>query len=155
VGLLSRSRGPRDRVEPGAVADFGRVWLLKEESGLDPMTALEALDPIRKPIYHEPDGTRLAAEELRRHAARGEWEAIGAWQFADDFVDDEELKRELTDLALLTLAKMQITNLAIHIPYGALPRYEELTGGRPPHDGFFGPPAFDSHFGPSRAERES
>lgn len=154
MGLFSRSREPRNQVDSALLADFGRVWLLGEESGLDRTKAFEALDPLRKPIYYQPDGDLRAAEELRRHAVKGEWETIGAWQFASDFVHDEELERELTDLALLALMKMRITNLRIHLPFGVIQRYEQLTGGPAPDDGFYGPPVFDSHFGPSRADRE-
>jgi hypothetical protein len=141
-------------VDSSLLADFGRAWLLGDQNSLDRMKTFDALNPLREPIYHEPDGDLRAAEELRRHAARGEWEAIGAWQFATDFVRDEDLERELTDLALLTLMKMRITNLRIHLPFGVMGRYEELTSGPVPDDGFYGPPVFDSHFGPSREDRE-
>jgi hypothetical protein len=155
MGLFSRSSEARNRVDSARLADFGRLWLLREESGLDPTKALEALDGIRKPLYYQPDGDQRAGEELRRHAADGEWKAIGAWQFASDFVRDEELEDELRDLALLALMKMRITNLSIHLPAGAVSRYEELTQGPVPEDGYWGPPAFDSDFGPTRAEREA
>jgi hypothetical protein len=154
VGLFSSSRQPRDLVDSGRIADFGRVWLLKDESGLDGSAVFAMLDSLRRPLYYQSDGDLQVAEELRRHAAKGEWEAIGAWQFGRDFVQDEELKRELTDLALLTLDKMRITNLSIHLPSMDVQRFEELTGGPAPNDGFFGPPVFDSHFGPTREDRE-
>jgi muconolactone delta-isomerase len=154
MGIFGGRRQPTDQVDSRVVADFGRFWLLKEESGLDSTRALQQMGPLRQ-LHFQPDGDRRTAEELRRHAAKGEWEAIGAWQFSSDFVQDDELELELTDLALFALMKMRITNLAIHLPFASIPRYEELTGGPAPDDKFWGPPAFDSHFGPSRADRES
>lgn len=154
MGLFSSSRQARDLVDSARLADFGRVWLLKEDSGSDAAAVFTALDPLRKPLYYTPDGDVQVAEELRRHAAKGEWEAIGSWQYARDFVQDEELEAELTDLALLTLNKMRITNLSIHLPAMDVQRFEELTGGPAPNDGFFGPPVFDSHFGPTREDRQ-
>jgi hypothetical protein len=152
VGLFSHSRQPRDLVDSGLIADFGRVWLLKDESGLDGSAIFAALDPLRRPLYYQSNGDLQVAEELRRHAAKGEWETIGAWQFARDFVQDQGLERELTDLALLTLDRMRITNLGIHLPAMDQQRFEELTGGPPPNDGFFGPPVFNSHFGLRRED---
>ena len=154
MGFFSRNRETQGRVDSARIADFGRVWLLKEASGLDPMTAFKALDPLRMPLYENPPGDALVAEELRRHASKGEWEALGAWQFARDFVQDDELENELTDLALSTLERMRITNLSIHLPNMDVKRFEELTGAPAPYDGFYGPPVFNSHFGPSREERE-
>jgi hypothetical protein len=150
MGLFGK---PQDLIEPARLADFGRFWLLKEESGLDAGSALSGLDPLRKSLYHDPSAASRIAEELRRCAAKGEWEAIGAWQFSRDFLDDEELERELTDRALLALREMRITNLMIHLPSMDIERFEELTGGPAPDDGFRGPPVFDSHFGPSRKAR--
>jgi hypothetical protein len=154
MGLFSRNRVRGDRVDSERIADFGRFWLLQGESGLDSTAALEAVDQLLRPLYENPPGDAQVAEELRRHAAKGEWEALGAWQFARDFVQDEGLERELTDLALLTLEKMRITNLSIHLPRMDVQRFEELTGAPAPDDGFYGPPVFDSRFGPSREERE-
>lgn len=153
MGLFSNTRRPRNLTSSERLADFGRVWLLKDESGLDSMAAFKALDPLRMLLYESPPGEVLVAEELRRHAAEGEWEALGAWQFARDFLQDEELDRELTDLALLTLAGMRITNLSIHLPARDIQRFEELTGGPAPYDGCFGPPRFDSSPGPTREDR--
>lgn len=154
MGLFSRARRSRNLVDSDRIADFGRVWLLQEESGLDPMDAFRELDALRRPLYESPPGDALVADELRRHAAGGEWETLGAWQFARDFVQDEELERELTDLALLVLERMRITNLSIHLPRMDIQRFEELTGAPVPYDGFYGPPVFESHFGPGREERE-
>jgi len=154
MGFFSRNRELQDRVDSMRIADFGRVWLLKEASGVDPNAAFEQLNPLRRPLYEDPPGDALVAEELRRHAIKGEWEALGAWQFARDFVQDDELEKELTDRALLTLDSMRITNLSIHLPNMDIQRFEELTGAPAPYDGFYGPPIFDSHFGPSREERE-
>lgn len=105
----------------------------------------EALDPLRRPLYSEPDGDQRVGEELRRHAAKGKWEAIGAWQFGRDFVQDDDLERELTDIALLTLDSMHIGNLSIHLPRMDVQRFEELTGAPAPNNGFFGPPVFDTN----------
>ena len=151
MGLFSREIGqPKDLARSADVAAFGRFWLLRDASGVDPSAVFAALKPLREPLYAEPNATPRVGEELRRHAGKGEWEAIGAWQFARDFVQDESLSRELTDGALLTLDGMRITNLAIHLPVMDAARFEELTGSPAPNDGFFGPPVFDSHFGPTR-----
>jgi hypothetical protein len=45
---------------------------------------------------------------------------------------------------------MKVTNLGIHLAPVDSPRYRELTGGPIPNDGFFGPPAFESAYGPDR-----
>lgn len=151
MGLFSRRpMRPLNLVDTRALAAFGRGWLLDEESGLDRTTVFAALDSLRQPIYQGVDGERETADELRRHAEEDEWATLGAWQFSRDFLEDEGLEAELTDKALLVLDGMRITNLRLHLPPMDFTRYQELTGAPPPDDGFYGPPVFDSNFGPSR-----
>ncbi|MGH3276549.1 MAG: hypothetical protein ACRDNZ_19750, partial [Streptosporangiaceae bacterium] len=56
----------------------------------------------------------------------------------------------LIEGGLLAIARMRVSNLAIHLAPIDTPRYKELTGGPVPNDGFFGPPVFDSDYGPTR-----
>lgn len=149
---LSRSSVPVDLVTPAAFAQYGRVQLLGPElSGVrDADAALAALAPLRERLYRDARSDAQVADEIRRHMRQGEWEAVGAWRFVDDFVADAALAAEADDAALLALARMRITNLAVHLPLRLLGRFRELTSQDPPNDGFFGPPVFDSAFGPSR-----
>jgi hypothetical protein len=147
------SRIPKDLVTSGDLARYGRFQLLGAElSGVADYIAVSALlDPLRNEIYGgDPQAKLRATEEIRRHAQQGEWEAVGAWKFSRDAVPDADLERDMTDAALLALARMRMTNLAIHLGPAHLRRYEELTTEPAPNDGFFGPPVFDSNFGPTR-----
>jgi len=122
-----------------------------ELSGVvDSGAALALLEPLRSRLYTDAGGDRLVGEELRRHSQDGEWEAVGAWKFASNFVSDPAIEAELTDSGLLAVARMRVTNLSIHLGGDDLRRFEELTGGPAPFDGFFGPPTFDTPLGPSR-----
>lgn len=146
------SRTTPDLVSSEDIAQFGRFQLLGAElSGVaDASAVLALLEPLRVGLYDDPSVERRVHAELRRHATRGEWETVGAWRFVYDFVADAELDAEMRDAGLLALGRMRITNLAIHVPLGCIDRYRELTGQAPPDDGFFGPPVFDSPFGPTR-----
>ncbi|MGY1802959.1 hypothetical protein ACI78T_06735 [Blastococcus sp. SYSU D00922] len=145
----SRKPGVVDAIGSDALADFGRFEFLGEQSGVrDPYGLVSALVPRCIP----PDGPDAAevVAELRRHAARGEWEKVGAWKFVREFLAPESGADDLVDAGLLAIHRMRVTNLAIHLAPIDTPRFTELTGGPPPHDGFFGPPVFDSGFGPTR-----
>lgn len=146
------SRTPADLITPGALAQYGRFQFLGPElSGVADHTAAWALlEPLREGLYSDPQTKQRAIAEIRRHAQQGEWEAVGAWKCAFDMVPDADLEADMTDAALLALAGMRITNLAIHLGPDHLRRFEELTSEPAPNDGFFGPPVFDSNFGPTR-----
>lgn len=160
MGLFSRNRAPVDLVPASAVAAYGRRGFLGEADigGLDHSQAWESMQPLFNPLIQEGSSERRRAlEELARHARAGAWEAIGAWKYLHDapiydhdMVDQAPLKDTLTDHAMRVLKTMRVTNLRIHLGMGDLERYERVNGEPAPHDGFFGPPVFDSDFGPSR-----
>lgn len=141
-----------DRIDAADIARYGRVQILGYELSGEPgpLAAFDTLEPLRSALFGSETDTHAAVGELHRHASQGPWEAVGAWKFAADFVMDADTVRSLTDAGLLALDRMQITNLAIHLNGGDSDRYQELTGHPPANDGFFGPPVFDSPFGPTR-----
>ena len=147
----NRKTALADTISSDDLANWGRRQLLGEMSGIDPMTAYGLIEPLSMETYMQGGkGVAGVVEELRRHVGHGEWEAVGAWKFARDFLGEPADADEFIDAGLLAVDHMRITNLAIHLAPIDLPRYEELTGHAPPNDGFFGPPVFDSDFGPSR-----
>lgn len=145
-----RSQPAVDRISSEALAEFGRFEFLgRDQSGVvDPYSLVSDLVSSSYP----PDGPGYAevVAELRRHAESGEWEKVGAWKFVRNFLSDTPDVADLVDGGLLAIHRMRVTNLAIHLAPIDTPRYAELTGGPPPNDGFFGPPVFDSSFGPTR-----
>lgn len=143
---------PGDRISSEQLADFGRYQFLGEgQSGIKGTDSLDLVRALVEPIWMSaPDARASAVAELRRHAARGEWEAVGAWKVVREFLDDAPDTRDLIDGGLAAVTRMRVTNLSIHLSVSDSARYRELTGGPVPNDGFFGPPVFDSHFGPSR-----
>ncbi|MFZ6005557.1 MAG: hypothetical protein ACOYXM_16665 [Actinomycetota bacterium] len=139
-----------DRISSEALADFGRFEFLgREQSGVFDAYALVS-DLVS--LSYPPDGPGFQAvvAELRRHAQKGEWEKVGAWKYVREFLSDSDDVGDLIDGGLLAIHRMRVTNLSIHLAPIDTPRYTELTGGPPPNDGFFGPPVFDSDFGPTR-----
>ncbi len=139
-----------DLISSTALAEFGRYEFLgAEASGVSNAYSLVSALVSRSYPVGGP-GYREVVAELRRHAQQGEWEKVGAWKYVRNFMSDGEDVADLIDGGLLAISRMRVTNLAIHIAPIDLPRYVELTGGRPPNDGFFGPPVFASNFGPSR-----
>jgi len=132
------------------IADFGRFEVLgTERSGVT--DGYRLVEPLTTLLFsYEGPGEPAVVEELRRHASKGAWEAVGAWKVARNCLRDPDAASDVIDAGLLALAGMRMTNLAIHLAPIDEPRFVELTGGPPPNDGFFGPPVFDSSYGPSR-----
>lgn len=149
MGLFKRKKTV-DRITSEALADFGRFEFLgREQSGvLDAYSLVSELVALSYPP--EGPGYDDVVAELRRHAEKGEWEKVGAWKYVREFLKEGPDVADLIDGGLLTIYAMRVTNLAIHLAPIDTPRFVELTGGPPPNDGFFGPPVFDSHFGPTR-----
>ena len=148
-----------DRIRPEDLANFGRFEFLGEEgSGLSReqavpeylrQTGVDAM--IASMVNNDPSQRNAVIAELLRHGEVGEWEKVGAWKFVREFLDDDkEAIQPVIDAGLLALSRMRVTNLSVHLAPIDSPRYTELTGERPPNDGFFGPPVFDSNFGPTR-----
>jgi len=148
----NRKSATVDRISSEALANFGRYEFLgSQQSGIDPSDSYSLISELNELIFTSTSADRdLAVAELHRHAAKGEWERVGAWKYVREFLDDEADTRDLIDGGLLAIAQMRVTNLSIHLAPIDAPRYAELTGGPPPNDGFFGPPVFDSNFGPTR-----
>lgn len=145
------SHTAKDLITSEDLARYGRFELLGAElSGIDRSGAWALLEPLRDWLYSNLEDMSRGTTEIRRHAKVGEWEAVGAWKCAVNMVPDKDLEANMADAAMIALARMRITNLAIHLGPAYIRRFEELTGERPPNDGFFGPPVFDSHFGPTR-----
>jgi hypothetical protein len=148
----NRPRTDPDRISSAQLADFGRyAFLGPEQSGIDPAGAYSLISDLAIQIYtsNSTDRTQVIAE-LHRHADNGEWEKVGAWKYVRDFMNDASYTVDLIDSGLLAIARMRVTNLAIHLGHADASRYAKLTGGPVPNDGFFGPPVFDSSYGPTR-----
>ena len=144
-----RRKAPVDRTTSEALADFGRYEFLgPQQSGIQSGFALVS-DLMSLSYPADGPGAVEVVEELRRHAQRGEWEKVGAWKFVRQFPDMTNAA-DLIDGGLMAIHRMKVTNLAFHLAPIDTPRYKELTGEPPPNDGFFGPPVFDSDYGPSR-----
>jgi len=153
--LWQRNSPPVDRITSDALAEYGRVRFLgRVYPGAHDSWSL--VSPLAMPALKPADGAGrgLIVSELKRHAAKGDWEKIGAWKlvrdmFSEDGSQDPDLL-QLIDGGLVTVNRMRVTNLGIHLSTSDHIRYMELFGERPPVDGFFGPPVFDSDFGPTR-----
>lgn len=150
--IWNRKSGPADRISPRALADFGRFQFLgAEQSGIDATGSYDLISSLNELVFtsYPADRARVITE-LRRHAMQGEWEKVGAWKYVRDFLSEAPDTQDLIDGGLLAIHRMRITNLSIHLAPIDTPRYIELTGSPPANDGFFGPPVFDSSFGPTR-----
>jgi hypothetical protein len=150
MAFWKRQSTPRDVITSEALAEFGRYEFLgAEQSGVsDPYSLVSAL--VNRAYPTDGPGHANVVAELRRHAQRGEWERVGAWKFVREFLSEGPDTEELINEGLLALTRMRVTNLAIHLAPIEMSRWESLTGAPPPNDGFFGPPVFDSEFGPTR-----
>lgn len=151
MAFWNRDRRSTDLITSTALADFGRrEFLGADASGIADGYSL--VSDLATPIFNESSGATPPAvlRELRRHAAQGEWEKVGAWKFVRNFFRNEADGSDLVDAGLLAIDRMRVTNLAIHLAPIDRPRYEVLTGHQPPNDGFFGPPVFDSPYGRGR-----
>lgn len=150
MGLFRRAAPtPQDRITPQQLADFGRYELLGEQSEIPDGFAL--ISDLNELLYtgSPTDRQRLVAE-LERHAGRGPWESVGAWKYVRSFLDDDPTTSGLIDGGLRAVDQMRVTNLRIHLSPLDTRRFVELIGEEPPDDGFFGPPVFDSAYGPTR-----
>jgi hypothetical protein len=145
-------RGAQDRISSERLADFGRYLFLGSKLNAGgQQDSLSWVRALAEPIWMSAPNARVSASaELRRHAARGEWEAVGAWKFVREFLDEAPDTQGLIDGGLLAIAKMRVTNLGFNLAPVDVPRYRELTGLPVQNDGFFGPPVFDSAYGPNR-----
>jgi hypothetical protein len=143
-------RPPRNVITADQLADYGRYEFLgAEASGIE--NGYPLIEELAELIYMgDPAARAHATGELRRHAAAGEWEKVGAWRFAKDFLAPDPGIGDLTDNGLLALAQMRVANLGFVLASADMDRYAELTGGPVPNNRFFGPPVFDSEYGPSR-----
>jgi hypothetical protein len=148
----NRRTAPADHISPESLASFGRFEFLGAAlSGIEPSEAYGMIVGLNKLIFTSDLGDRAQAiAELQRHAAKGEWQRVGAWKYVREFMSDGPGTRDLIDGGLMAIHRMRVTNLSICPSQMDTQRYTEVTGEPPPHDGFFGPPAFDSDFGPRR-----
>jgi hypothetical protein len=144
------ARRPADVITAEQLAAYGRYEFLGAgQSGIEDGYPL-IVDLASRIYTGDPAAHAEVNGELRRHAERGEWEKVGAWKFAAAYLGREQDVADLIDGGLLALARMRVANLGFVLPFGDMPRYEELTGGPVPNNKFFGPPVFDSDYGPSR-----
>jgi hypothetical protein len=134
------------------LARFGRYLFLDSKiNGSEEPDSLSWVLPLARLIWGGGPASRpKVIGELRRHAAKGEWEKVGAWKFVREFLEEAPDTQDLIDGGLLAIARMRVTNLAINLAPDDTTRYRELVGGPVPNDGFFGPPVFDSGFGRPR-----
>jgi hypothetical protein len=144
---------PGDRISAEHLARFGRYLFLDSKmAGGEQQDSFSWIQPLASLLWagDQAHGRLTVVAELRRHAAAGEWEKVGAWKFVREFLDDAADTRSLIDEGLLAVARMRVTNLRFNLAPVDMPRYAEVTAGPVPDDGFIGPPSFDSGFGPSR-----
>ncbi len=141
-----------DQITSEQLARYGRYLFLDSKiNGHEEHDSLAWVSPLARLIWGgDPAPRPKVIAELRRHAAKGEWEKVGAWKFVREFSEEAPDTQDLIDGGLLAVARMRVTNLAFNLAPVDIPRYRELVGGQVPNDGFFGPPVFDSQFGPSR-----
>lgn len=142
-----RTTGTPDRMTSEWLAQFGRFKFLRSEANeaFDEMTVISRLIPDLYP--QDTPGYASVVAEVRRHAAVGEWERVGAWKFAREYLAGEF---DLVDEGLRAIHRMRCTNLAMHLAPIDQRRWAEVIGEPIPHDGFVGPPVFDSSYGPTR-----
>lgn len=104
------SRLPQDRINSQRLADFGRFEFLKEQSGIDASDAFDLVSPLASLSWAGGPGARpVIAAELRRHAAAGEWEKVGAWKFVREFLDEGPDTLDLIDGGLAALIRMRVS----------------------------------------------
>lgn len=141
-----------DQITSEQLARYGRYLFLDSKiNGHEEHDSLSWVSPLARLIWGGDPAVRpKVIAELRRHAAKGEWEKVGAWKFVREFSEEVPDTQELIDGGLLAIARMRVTNLAYNLAPVDISRYRELIDGPVPNDGFFGPPVFDSRFGPSR-----
>lgn len=151
MAFWNRPKQPTNRITSEALANYGRWSFLHEESGLTFDQAQGLIAPLQELFFtFTPTDRAAVIAELGRHADQGEWEKVGAWKFAREFLDDDANTHHLIQEGLLALDRMQITNLSIHLSSNDTDIYEGVTGRKPAHDGFFGPPVFGTSYGPTR-----
>jgi hypothetical protein len=150
MSFWSSRRRPADTITAGQLASYGRYEFLgADQSGIEDGYAL-IVDLASRIYGGDPAAHAEVRGELRRHAEQDEWEKVGAWKFAAGYLERDEVVGEMIDGGLLALARMRVANLGFVLPYSDVSRYEELTGGPVPNNKFFGPPVFESEYGPSR-----
>lgn len=148
----SRSQQPVDRITSEDLAQFGRYEFLgADQSGVPSSGAYDLISGLNELVFTQsPTDRAQLVVELHRHAEKGEWEKVGAWKYVREFLDAAPDTQDLIDGGLLAISRMRVTNLGIHLAPIDTQRYVELTGALTPNDGFFGPPVFDSNYGPTR-----
>jgi hypothetical protein len=152
MALFKRDRSPEDRITSEDLAAFGRWEFLKEQSGVEASSVYGLIAPLNELVFTQSPADRaILVSELHRHAEKGSWEKVGAWKYVREFLDQAADTQTLIDAGLLAVHEMHVTNLRNHLAPIDTPRYEELTGGPVPHDGFVGPPVFNSSFGPTQS----
>lgn len=151
---LFAKRAPKELVSSDDLAAFGKAEFLGFEAMgyANRSQSLDLMEPYNRDyrVITDVDFATQVSLEVLKNASKGPWEAVGAWKFATEHTVAEDFQREATDLGMLALAKMRVTNLAIHLGPKYFERYRSLTGGPVPDDGFFGPPVFDSNYGPTK-----
>jgi len=152
MSLFRRRR--RELVTSDQLAEYGRREFLGEHQGLSPMDGFNQLRPLHELVFtRTPEDRATVVAELTRLAQTGEWERVGAWKYVRDMLSFEADTQPLVDAGLAAVRRMRVTNLSIHLSRYDTDRYREIFGEAPPHDGFIGPPCFDSAYGPSREDR--
>jgi hypothetical protein len=87
----SRAGSLRDIISPGQLASYGRYQFLGPvHSGVLPAVAIWLVSDMAAALRAGGPGTRAEViAELERHAGRGEWEKVGAWKFASQYLCDD------------------------------------------------------------------
>lgn len=152
MAFWKRDRPAPERITAEALATYGRNEFLRADPSIDTSGNYQLIrDLVHHAMPTDGPGFVEVVAELRRHAAKGEWEKVGAWMFIRDMCGgDVGSAMDLVDGGLAAVIRMRVTNLRFHLSGYDSDRYRELTGEAAPHDGFFGPPVFDSDFGPSK-----
>ena len=153
------SRGDGTGSDIDLLAAYGRHRLLGWEIAgeASPSTDWFArLERWHRPLLAGGAAAEGAVRQLNDLGTRhGAWVAVGAWKVLLEFSTTGEpaiVGHPALVACVRAYDEFGVTNLAVYIPPVEMPAYEELTGHRPPMDGFFGAPVFTTSAGPKKAD---
>lgn len=137
----------QDRMTAEWLAQYGRYKFLGADTS-GPFDEMAVIGTFVSDLYPQDTPAYAAVvAEVVRHSALGEWERVGGWKFAREYLAGES---DLVDAGLHAIRRMHCTNLWMHLAPVDQRRWSEVIGEPVPNDGFVGPPVFASEYGPTR-----